>query len=137
LIADLTPGDARGASFGLRQSLDTIGAFVGPLLAIGLMWVTLNNFTVLFWVAVIPAFLSWLLIVFAVHEPERPAGLRAVKMPISRTELSRLNSAYWWVVMIAAVFTLARFSEAFLILKAQKAGLAIAFVPAVLVLMNV
>jgi MFS family permease len=137
LIADLTPADARGASFGLRQSLDTIGAFVGPLLAIGLMWLTLDNFTTVFWVAVVPGFLSLLLIVFAVHEPERPAGLRAVKMPVSRAELSRLGSAYWWVVIIAAVFTLARFSEAFLILKAQKVGLAIALVPSVLVLMNV
>ena len=137
LIADLTPADARGASFGLRQSLDTIGAFVGPLLAIGLMWLTTNNFTTVFWVAVVPGFLSLLLIVFAVREPERPAGLRAVKAPISRAELSRLGSAYWWVVIIAAVFTLARFSEAFLILKAQKVGLAIAFVPVVLVLMNV
>ena len=137
LIADLSPADARGASFGLRQSLDTIGAFVGPLLAIGLMWVTLNNFTIVFWVAVIPAFLSLVLIVVAVREPERPAGLRPIKMPISRAELSRLGRSYWWVVSIAAVFTLARFSEAFLILKAQKAGLAIALVPAVLVLMNV
>ena len=137
LIADLTPADARGASFGLRQSLDTIGAFVGPLLAIGLMWLTVNSFTTVFWVAVVPGFLSFLLIVFAVREPDRPAGLRTVKTPISRAELSRLGSAYWWVVIIAAVFTLARFSEAFLILKAQKVGLAIALVPAVLVLMNV
>jgi MFS family permease len=137
LIADLSPDDARGASFGLRQSLDTIGAFVGPLLAIGLVWVTFNNFTVVFWVAVIPAFLSLLLIVFAVHEPERPAGLRAIKMPISRAELGRLSPAFWWVVIVTAVLALARFSEAFLILKAQKVGLAIALVPAVLVLMNV
>ncbi len=91
----------------------------------------------MFWVAVIPAFLSLLLIVFAVHEPERPAGLRALRMPVRRAELSRLGAGYWWVVIIAAVFTLARFSEAFLILKAQKVGLSIALVPVVLVLMNV
>lgn len=137
LIADLSPPSVRGASFGLRQSLDTIGAFLGPLLAIGLMWLTLDNFTLVFWVAVVPAFLSLLLILFAVHEPERPAGLRKVKNPISRAELRQLGRGFWWVVAIATVFTLARFSEAFLILKAQSVGLAIALVPAVFVLMNV
>ena len=137
LVADLTPEQLRGASFGLRQSLDTIGAFLGPLLAIGLMLLTLNNFTLVFWVAVVPAFLSLFLILFAVNEPERPAGLRRVKNPISRAELRLLGSAYWWVVAVATVFTLARFSEAFLLLKAQSVGLAIALVPAVLVLMNI
>jgi MFS family permease len=127
----------RGASFGLRQSLDTVGAFLGPLLAIGLMLLTVNDFTLVFWVAVAPAFLSLLLIVLVVREPERPAHVRQVRNPISRAELSRLGSAYWWVVAIAAVFTLARFSEAFLLLKAQSIGLAIALVPAVFVLMNV
>lgn len=137
LIADLTPSNARGASFGLRQALDTVGAFVGPLLTIGLMWLTLDNFRAVFWVAVIPAVFSLLLIVVAVHDPERPAGPRAARMPISRGELGHLPRAYWLVVAIAAVFTLARFSEAFLILKAQKAGLAVTLVPLVLVLMNV
>jgi MFS family permease len=137
LVADLSPAEVRGASFGLRQSLDTVGAFLGPLLAIGLMLLTLNNFTLVFWVAVVPAFLSFLLILFAVHEPERPANLRQVRNPISRDELSLLESAYWWVVAVATVFTLARFSEAFLLLKAQSVGLAIALVPAVFVLMNV
>ncbi len=137
LVADLTPEELRGASFGLRQSLDTVGAFLGPLLAIALMLLTVNNFTLVFWVAVVPAFLSLFLILFAVNEPERPAGLRRVKNPISRAELGLLGSAYWWVVAVATVFTLARFSEAFLLLKAQSVGLAIALVPAVLVLMNV
>jgi MFS family permease len=137
LVADLTPEELRGASFGLRQSLDTIGAFLGPLLAIVLMLLTLNDFTLVFWIAVVPAFLSFFLILFAVDEPERPAGLRRVKNPISRAELGLLGSAYWWVVAVATVFTLARFSEAFLLLKAQSVGLAIALVPAVLVLMNV
>jgi MFS family permease len=137
LVADLSPAHVRGASFGLRQSLDTVGAFLGPLLAIGLMLLTVNNFTLVFWIAVVPAFLSLLLIVFAVREPERPAKLRQVRNPISRAELRLLGSAYWWVVVIATVFTLARFSEAFLLLKAQSVGLAIALVPAVFVLMNV
>jgi MFS family permease len=137
LVADLSPPDARGASFGLRQSLDTVGAFIGPLLAIGLMWITLNNFTLVFWVAVLPAFLSFLLILAAVKEPERQPGLRQIKNPISRAELYALGSSYWWVVTIAAVFTLARFSEAFLILKAQAVGLSLWLVPAVLVIMNI
>lgn len=81
LVADLSPAHLRDASFGLRQSLDTVGAFLGPLIAIGLMLLTLNNFTLVFWVAVVPAFLSLFLILFAVREPERPAGLRQVKKP--------------------------------------------------------
>lgn len=137
LVADLSPPEVRGASFGLRQSLDTIGAFLGPLLAIAFMWWLANNFVVVFWIAVIPAFLSFGLIVFAVREPERPAELRRVKMPLSRAELGRLGTAYWWVVGVAAVFTLARFSEAFLVLRAQSIGLAIMWAPVVMIVMNV
>ncbi len=136
LVADLAPPDMRGASFGLRQSLDTIGAFLGPLLAIGLMWLTANHFQKVFWFAVIPAFLSVGLILFAVKEPKRPATLRRVKMPLHRAELSRLSKNYWWVVAIATVFTLARFSEAFLILRAQSIGLPLSLVPIVLVVMS-
>jgi MFS family permease len=137
LIADLAPPDVRGASFGLRQSLDTIGAFVGPLLAIVLMLWTMNNFQTVFWVAVIPGFLAFCLIAFAVKEPERPSERRPVKSPLSRAELVRLGVDYWWIVGIAAIFTLARFSEAFLILRSQSVGLPIALVPAVMVLMNI
>ncbi|MFN3868146.1 MAG: MFS transporter [Hyphomicrobiaceae bacterium] len=137
LVADIAPPEARGAAFGLRQSLDTVGAFVGPLLAILLMLWTANNFQAVFWIAVIPAFLAFALIAFAVKEPERPVELREVKSPLSRAELARLGIDYWWVVGIATVFTLARFSEAFLILRAQSVGLPIALVPAVMVLMNV
>ena len=137
LIADLAPPEVRGASFGLRQSLDTVGAFVGPLLAILLMLATANNFTTVFWIAVIPAFVSFSLIVFFVHEPERSGALRSVKSPLSRTELANLGRPYWWIVAIAAVFTLARFSEAFLVLRAQSVGLPVALIPGVLVLMNV
>jgi MFS family permease len=137
LVADLSPPEVRGASFGLRQSLDTIGAFVGPLAAIVLMLWTANSFQTVFWIAVIPGFLAFGLIAFAVRDPDRPAGLRIVKSPLSRAELGRLGLDYWWVVVIAAVFTLARFSEAFLILRAGAAGLPIALVPAVMVLMNI
>lgn len=137
LVADIAPPHLRGASFGLRQSLDTVGAFLGPLLAILLMWLTADHFTTVFWIAVIPAFLALGLIMFAVREPERPAGLREVRSPLSFTELKRLGSSYWWIVAVAAVFTLARFSEAFLVLRAQSGGLPIMLVPAVMVLMNV
>jgi MFS family permease len=137
LVADLAPAHLRGASFGLRQSLDTVGAFLGPLIAIALMWLTADNFTTVFWIAVIPAFLSFGLIAFAVSEPERPANLRPVQAPLSGRELRRLGAMFWWVIGIATVFTLARFSEAFLVLKAQAVGVPIYLVPAVLVVMNV
>ncbi|GAC1433462.1 MAG: MFS transporter [Burkholderiaceae bacterium] len=137
LVADIAPPNLRGASFGLRQSLDTVGAFLGPAMAIGLMWITINNFQAVFSVAVIPAFLALGLLLFAVHEPERRPGLRKVRSPFSLVELKRLSSAYWWVAGIAVVFSIARFSEAFLILRAQAVGLPVTLVPMVLVLMNV
>lgn len=137
LVADIAPGHLRGASFGLRQSLDTVGAFVGPLFAIALMWLTANHFKTVFWIAVVPAFLSLALIVFSVHEPERAPMLRKVKFPLHRDELIRLGRSYWLVVAVATVFTLARFSEAFLLLRANQVGLPVMLVPAVLVVMNV
>ena len=137
LVADIAPTHLRGASFGLRQSLDTVGAFLGPGIAIGLMWLSADNFQAVFWIAVIPAFLSFALILFAVREPERPKGLRKVGAPFSLAELKRLGPAYWWVASVATVFSLARFSEAFLLLRAQALGLQIFLVPMVLVVMNV
>lgn len=137
LVADIAPAHLRGASFGLRQSLDTVGAFVGPAMAIGLMWLTANKFLTVFWVAVIPAFLAVGLLFFAVHEPERPIGLRKVRSPFSLAELKCLGLSYRLVVGIAVVFSIARFSEAFLILRAQAVGLPVTLVPMVLVLMNV
>jgi len=137
LIADLTPAELRGASFGLRQSLDTIGAFLGPLAAIGLMLLFANDFTLVFWIAAIPAFLSLIVIVWAVKEPDRSGVATPARSPLSRAELARLGRPFWLVVAVATVFTLARFSEAFLLLRAQSVGLALALVPAVMVVMNV
>jgi MFS family permease len=137
LIADLTPADLRGNAFGLRQSLDTIGAVFGPLAAIILMEAFADNFTTVFWIAVIPAFISFAIIVFVVHEPERKRDVRVVRAPLSRAELARLDSVYWMVVGVAAIFTLARFSEAFLLLRAQSVGLDLAVVPVVMVVMNI
>ncbi len=136
LVADLAPEHLRGASFGLRQSLDTVGAFAGPLLAIVLMWLLSDDFQAVFWIAVVPAFMAFALIVVAVREPDRPAGLRRVANPLSLVEAKRLGGSYWRVVTIAGVLTLARFSEGFLTLRGQDVGLPIMLVPAVLVVMN-
>ena len=135
LVADIAPPEQRGAAFGLRQSLDTVGAFLGPLLAVGLMLVWANDFRAVFAVAIIPAVLCVLLLVLGVQEPERPAGAPRVN-PISQASLQRLPRAYWWVVGVGAVFTLARFSEAFLVLRAEQVGIALALVPLVMVAMN-
>jgi MFS family permease len=137
LIADLTPAGIRGAAFGLRQSLDTVGAFVGPLLAIGLMAMLANNFIAVFWIAVIPAFISFALILFAVKEPVRREGTQAGQPSLALSDVRRLPLAFWIVVAVGSVLTLARFSEAFLILRAQQLGMAVALVPAILVVMNV
>jgi MFS family permease len=134
LIADLSPPELRGASFGLRQSLDTVGAMLGPLLAIVFMAWLANRFTAVFWIAVIPAFLSLAVIVFAVREPDHAAA--PVRSPLAVAELKRLGRAYWLVVAVASVFTLARFSEAFLLLRAQSVGVPLALAPAVMVVMN-
>jgi MFS family permease len=136
LVADIAPPAIRGAAFGLRQSLDTVGAFLGPLLAMGLMLLWANDFRAVFWVAAIPAVLAVALLVFGVQEPERHPDARRVN-PIRREALRRLPAAYWWVVGIGATFTLARFSEAFLVLRVQSGGLPLALVPLVLIVMNV
>lgn len=137
LIADVTDPSLRGAAFGLRQSLDTVGAFIGPLLAMGLMIVWANDIRAVFWVAVIPGVLAVIVLLAGVKEPARSAPTVNPVFPISRTGLKLLPRAYWWVVGAGAVLTLARFSEAFLVLRAQQGGLALALVPLVLVLMNV
>ncbi|MFN5745413.1 MAG: MFS transporter, partial [Methylococcaceae bacterium] len=135
LVADLAPPHLRGAAFGLRQSLDTIGAFLGPLLAAGLMLLWANDFRKVFWVAVIPAGLAVLLLLFGIREPDgRQDAPR--RNPVSRANLMRLGSPYWWVVGIGAVFSLARFSEAFLVLRAEQSGIPLALVPLVMVVMN-
>ncbi|MES2298195.1 MAG: MFS transporter [Pseudomonadota bacterium] len=135
MIADLALPQHRGAAFGLRQSLDTVGAVLGPLLAVALMLLWHNDFRAVFWVAVIPAVLAVALLLFGVREPAAAPGARRAN-PITRANLARLGAAYWWVVGVGAVFTLARFSEAFLLLRAQQAGVVVALVPLVLVAMN-
>ncbi len=135
LVADIAPPHLRGAAFGLRQSLDTVGAFAGPLLAMALMLLWANDFRVVFWVAAVPGLLSVVVLLFGVREPERRTGERRAN-PLHWRQLTRLSAPYWWIVAIGAIFTLARFSEAFLLLRAQQGGLPLAWVPLVLVAMN-
>ncbi|MGH8315212.1 MAG: MFS transporter, partial [Steroidobacterales bacterium] len=136
LIADITPPEIRGAAYGLRQALDTVGAFAGPLLAIGAMLWFADNFRAVFWIAVIPAFAAVVLLVVGVREPREVADRKAAGAPIALSHVARLSSRYWWIVAVATVMTLARFSEAFLVLRAQSVGMAPAWVPLVMVLMS-
>ena len=135
LLADIAPASIRGAAFGLRQSLDTVGAFAGPLMATGLMLAWANDFRAVFWVAVIPGLLAVLLLLVGIKEPERQRRGPAVN-PIRRDALARLGRRYWWVVAVGAGFTLARFSEAFLVLRASQVGVPLAWVPLVMVAMS-
>ena len=128
LVADIAPPGLRGAAFGLRQSLDTVGAFLGPTLAVGLMLLWSDDFRAVFWVAVIPGLSAVALLSFGLREPEHHRNAEKRTNPIRRENLRRLGASYWWVVGIGAVFTLARFSEAFLVLRAQQGGIPIALV---------
>ncbi len=137
LIGDLAPVHIRGRCYGLRQSLDTIGAFVGPLLAMALMALLANDIRLVLWVAVIPAVIAVLLLILGVHEPPstRPPG--TLRTMIRLQDLKRFGWAYWWIVIVGGALTLARFSEAFLVLRAQHGGLPITIVPLVMVVMSV
>lgn len=135
LVADVTPSEIRGAAYGLRQSLDTIGAFLGPLLAVGLMLLWNNDFRTIFWVAVIPGVLSIALLWFGLSEPKTPVTNKRTN-PLRRENLKKLSAAYWWVVGLGALFTLARFSEAFLVLRAYQMDIPLFAIPLVMVAMN-
>ena len=135
LVADVTPPEIRGAAYGLRQSLDTVGAFLGPLLAVGLMLLWHDDFRAIFWVAVIPGVLAIALLFFGLQEPKSLIEHKRSN-PIRRENLRRLGRTYWWVVGLGAVFTLARFSEAFLVLRALQMDVPLALIPLVMVAMN-
>jgi MFS family permease len=137
LVADISPPHLRGACFGLRQSLDTVGAFIGPLAAIGLMLAFHDNIRTVLWFAVVPAFIAVLVLALGVEEPDAPKDRAKKQPPIRLTELRRLGAAYWRVVAVGGAMTLARFSEAFLVLRAQGLGLPVALAPLVLVVMSV
>jgi len=134
LIADVTPAESRGTAYGLRQSLDTVGATVGPLLAIGLMYLFSDNIRTVLWFAVIPAVICVLILLIFVKEP--PHTPKEKRAPIQVREIRELGWFYWFVVVAGAVFTLARFSEAFLVIRAHDQGLALALTPAVIAVMS-
>ena len=136
LVADITPPRLRGAAFGLRQALDSVGAFAGPLLALLLMWWFGNDIRAVLWAAVVPAFVAVAVLVIFVREPPR-ADSTPQSLRFSAALVSQLPVAYWTVVLLGGVFTLARFSEAFLLLRAQDVGLGVGYVPGVLIVMNV
>ena len=137
LVADITPSQLRGAAYGLRQALDSVGALLGPLLAVAFMIAFANDIRAVMWVAVVPAFLAVAVLMVYVREPERAPGDPVVRAPLTLAEVRRLQWGYWFVVLLGAVFTLARFSDAFLVLRAQDVGLDLGYVPLVMIVMNV
>jgi len=137
LVVDIAPPQLRGAAYGLRQALDSVGAFIGPLLAVVFMVWFANNIRAVMWLAVVPAFITVALLVLCVREPKRASAGAAAKTPLTLTDTKRLQLRYWRVVLLGAVFTLARFSEAFLVLRAQDVGIVLAYVPLVMIVMNV
>ena len=137
LVADLSPPHLRGASFGLRQALDTVGAFAGPVIAIVAMGLLANDLRAVFWIAVIPALVSMAILLAFVNEPDRPSDGSFTRVPLRLADLKTLSAAYWAVVTVGAILALARFSEAFLVLRASGTGLAIMFIPLVLIVMNI
>lgn len=137
MVAEVTAVEIRGAAFGLRQSMDTVGAFLGPLLAVGLMLLFADDIRRVLWLAVIPAAVAVAVIAFAVQEaPGEAKPARAWRSPLHWRQLGAFSRSYWYLMLVAATLTLARFSEAFLLLRAQQLGLADRYVPLVLVLMS-
>src|SRR5215470_10501532 len=135
MVADLVPKELRGAGYGLRQTLDTIGALAGPLLATVLMFVSGGNFRLVFWIAVVPAIVSVAILVHYVEEPPQ-MSLGAERANIRWSQLREFSTTFWSIVAIGSVFTLARFSEAFLVLRALDIGIAAVYVPMTMVAMN-
>ncbi len=137
LLADATPEALRNAAYGLRQSMDTVGAFLGPLGAIALLWWLHDRLRLLLWFGVVPALIAVGILAFGVQEPAHPrepdrAQRRAEASRLPRFTAARgLPSAYWGVVAVASVFTVARLSEAFLVLRGQQQGVKLLWIPLV------
>ncbi len=136
LVADITPPQMRGAAYGLRQALDSVGAVIGPVLAVALMIWLANDLRSVMWFAVIPAFITVILLLVYVRDPDHAPGDARVRKPFTLADARRLPLRYWLVVALGAVFTLARFSETFLVLRARDVGLALSQVPLVMIVMN-
>lgn len=137
LVAEITAPNMRGAAYGLRQALDSVGALIGPLLAVALMIWFANNIRSVMWIAVVPAFIAVALLTIYVREPDREHADAPAEAPLTLEDTKRLSLRFWLVVLLGAVFTLARFSEAFLVLRAQDVGLELGYVPLVMIVMNV
>ena len=137
LVADITPPALRGTAYGLRQALDSVGAFVGPLFAVVLMQWFANDIRAVLWFGVVPAVIAVALLIVFVREPERHDSEAKARTRLTLATVKQLPRRYWLIVQLGAVFTLARFSEAFLVLRAQNLGLAIGYIPAVMIAMNV
>lgn len=135
LVGDLAPPSIRGACFGLRQSMDTVGAVLGPLVAIGLLWAFADDIRTVLWFAVIPGLVSIALLLTVVPEPD-DRQCRPARLPITRQGLAHLGAAFWGLVAVGALISLARFSEAFLVLRASERGVPLTFIPLVLVVMS-
>lgn len=136
LVADITPPALRGAAYGLRQSMDTAGAFIGPALAIALMALSGGDIRYVFSWAVLPAALSVLTILFFVREPKVVVDHPIRSFPLQRAAISRLSTRFWLIVVVGSVLTMARFSDAFLLLRGQGVGLSAQWTPLVLIVMN-
>jgi MFS family permease len=136
LVADITPPSMRGAAYGLRQALDSAGALAGPLAAVALMAWLANDVRAVLWAGVVPAFLAVAVLTVYVREPERAPTTGRARRPLALADAGRLPPGYWLVVLLGAVFTLARFSEAFLVLRAGDVGLDLGYVPVVMIVMN-
>lgn len=137
LVADITAPELRGAAYGLRQALDSIGAFLGPLLAVVLMRWFMNDIRTVLWAAVVPASAAVVLLSLAVREPGRAHAHTGAQVEVTARAVRQLPPRYWVIVLLVFVFTLARFSEAFLVLRAQDVGLPVAYIPTVMIVMNV
>ena len=137
LVADIAPFELRGAAYGLRQSLDSVGAFIGPLTALAFMAWLASDIRAVLWIAVAPAFIAVALLVMGVKDPDRLGVNSGMRSPLTLSDAKRLPVRYWHIVLLGAVFTLARFSEAFLVLRAQDVGLTLGYVPLVLIVMNI
>ncbi len=139
LVADLTPPAQLGAAYGLRQALDTVGAFTGPLVAIGLMLWLGGNIRAVFWIACVPGVIAVAILAFGVTERRAPHSEHRPALtfnPLAGVSLKAFPKEFHWVLLIVVSFTLARFSEAFLILRVLDAGVRPAFAPLALVAMN-
>jgi MFS family permease len=137
MVADFTPPELRGAAFGLRQALDTVGAVAGPLIAVGLLWWGLNDYRIILWIACVPALITVAILVFGVNEPPRSGVQKAAANWRSYFTFANPGKAFWLVLVLGSTLAAARMSEAFLVLKAQDSDVPVMFIPLVMVLMSV